>query len=353
MDLQLLPRLEDSLTFLYVEKVRIEQDAQAILLLDAKGRVAVPVAALSVLMLGPGATITHAAVLTLADNGCSVVWSGERGVRFYACGLGETRRAANIMVQAKAWADQDQHLEVVKRLYRMRFAETPDEGLTLEQLRGMEGVRVRETYAALAKKTGVGWQGRAYKRNAWNASDPVNRALSTANACLYGLVHAAIVSTGFSPALGFIHTGKALSFVYDIADLYKCEVTIPLAFDAARGDPWVTGFESNVRRACRFALWQHELLSKIVPDIQRALGLRPMNIRAISRVTAEEHVVEDDEVGALWDMERDSVAGGWNWGERHGPTRSDGWRPGDPMPLEEEEDDDEDEDPGAGKGNVG
>jgi len=350
MDLQLLPRLEDSLTFLYVEKVRIEQEAQAIVLVDAKGTVPVPVASLSVLILGPGSTITHAAVLALADNGCSVVWSGERGVRFYACGLGETRRAANIMVQAKAWEDQEQHLEVVKRLYRMRFEEMPSDGLTLEQLRGMEGVRVRETYAALAKKTGVGWRGRAYKRTEWNASDPVNRALSTANACLYGLVHAAIVSTGFSPALGFIHTGKALSFVYDIADLYKCDVTIPLAFEAARGDPWVTGFESSVRRACRTALWEHGLLGKIIPDIQRALGLRPMSVRALSRVAADEIIVEDDEVGALWDLERDAVPGGWNWGARRSPVRADGGRPGDPMPLEEEHDDDGD---GTGRGNLG
>jgi CRISPR-associated protein Cas1 len=345
-DLQLLPRLEDSLTFLYVEKVRIEQAAHAIVLLDAQGDVPVPVASLSVLILGPGSTITHAAVLALADNGCSVVWAGESGARFYASGLGETHRAANIMAQAKAWADKDEHLEVVKRLYRMRFDDLPSETLTLEQLRGMEGVRVRETYAALAKETGVRWHGRAYKRDAWDASDPVNRALSTANACLYGLVHAAIVSTGFSPALGFIHTGKALSFVYDIADLYKCAVTIPIAFDTARGDPWMTGFEGRVRRACRSAFWEHALLAKIVPDIQRVLGLRAQNVRAIARVPADGGNPNDVDVGDLWDLEMGTVAGGRNWGARRAPLRSDGGRPGDPMPLEEEDDSGADDDPG-------
>jgi CRISPR-associated protein Cas1 len=348
-NLQLLPRVEDSLTFLYVEKVRIEQDAHAIVLLDAQGGVPVPVAALSVLILGPGSTITHAAVLALADNGCSVVWAGESGVRFYASGIGETHRASNIMAQAKAWADPKEHLEVVKRLYRMRFDDLLSEDLTLEQLRGREGVRVRETYAALAKETGVAWNGRAYNRSAWNASDPVNRALSTANACLYGLVHAAIVSTGFSPALGFIHTGKALSFVYDIADLYKCEVTIPVAFDTARGDPWMTGFEGRVRRTCRAAFWEKELLAKIVPDIQRSLGLRPLKVQAVARIPQQEDNPNDDEVGDLWELEGGTVGGGRNWGARRSPRRSDGGRSGDPQPLGDEDDG---EDEGTGGRNI-
>jgi CRISPR-associated protein Cas1 len=156
------------------------------------------------------------------------------------------------------------------------------------------------------------------------------------------LVHAAIVSTGFSSALGFIHTGKALSFVYDIADLYKCSVTIPVAFQAARGDPWMTGFETGVRRACRAAFWDHELLGKIVPDIQRALGLRPMNVRALSRIpSADEGNPNDDQVGDLWDLADGAITGGRNWAGRRSPMRSDGGRPGDPMPLEEEEDDDD------------
>jgi CRISPR-associated protein Cas1 len=142
----------------------------------------------------------------------------------------------------------------------------------VEQLRGMEGVRVREAYARASQDTGVEWSGRSYDRSDWRSADPVNRALSCANSCLYGLCHAAILSTGYSPALGFIHTGKQLSFVYDIADLYKVEVTIPLAFRVARENP--PELERTVRLQCRDRFRESRLLQRIVPDIQKALGVR-------------------------------------------------------------------------------
>jgi CRISPR-associated protein Cas1 len=271
-DLHLLPRFADGLTFLYVERVRVEQDASAIVLVDKSGRVPVPVASLSVLMLGPGCVVTHAAMLACADNGCSVTFCGESGVRQYACGLGETHRAGNLLAQAKAWADPAEHLAVVRRMYRMRFAGPLDDGLTLEQIRGMEGVRVREAYARTSRETGVPWRGRRYDGD-WSSTDAVNRALSTANACLYGLCHAAIVSTGFSAGLGFVHTGKALAFVYDVADLYKADVTVPIAFSAAAGP--LAGLEARTRRTCRDAFRSTKLVERIMPDMQRVLGLKP------------------------------------------------------------------------------
>lgn len=306
-DLQQLPRFSDGWTFLYTDKVRIERDDSAIVLIDAEGQVPVPVAALSVLMLGPGVSITHAAMLALAEAGCSVVWCGEDGTRFYASGVGETRRASNLMAQAEAWASPKRRAEVVARMYRMRFAEPLDPALTLEQIRGLEGVRVREAYAKASRETGLPWSGRAYKRGDWGAADPVNRALSTANACLYGLCHAAIVSTGFSPALGFVHTGKMLSFVYDIADLYKVEITVPIAFKAAAMG--TASLESNVRRLCRAAFHEERLIQRIVPDMQRALGLKA---EATLLVT---HTPDDDAPGALWDPVKGNVPGGKNFGE--------------------------------------
>jgi CRISP-associated protein Cas1 len=304
-DLQLLPRFSDGLTFLYVERARIEQDNSAIVLVDSTGRVPVPVAALAVLMLGPGVSITHAAVVACADNGCSIVFCGEGGVRFYASGLGETRRGSNLMDQARAWADPALHMQVVRRMYRMRFTIELDEALTLEQVRGKEGVRVREAYAKVASETGVTWTGRSYAADEWTSSTPVNRALSCANACLYGLCHAAIVSLGFSPGLGFVHTGKSLAFVYDIADLYKCDVTVPIAFRAAAGP--LDGLESRVRQACRDSFRRTRLIERIAPDIQRCLGLRAEEIHLVD--------VSDDEVQpALWDPDGE-VPGGQNYGE--------------------------------------
>lgn len=209
--------------------------------------------------------MTHAAILTLADCGTSVVWCGEGAVRFYAAGVGETRRAQNLATQASAWADERRRLEVVMRLYRLRFAEHLPDGLTLQQIRGMEGVRVREAYAQASRDTGVPWSGRSYKRDRWGDTDPVNRALSAANACLYGLCHAALVSTGYSPGLGFIHVGKMLSFVYDVADLYKTDTAVPVAFGVvADGEE---NLESRVRRAMREALRQDHVLERAVRDI--------------------------------------------------------------------------------------
>lgn len=320
-DLSQLPRVKDGWTFLYTEKVRVERADYAIELRDQSGRVQVPAAALSALMLGPGATITHAAVLALAESGCSIVWCGEGAARLYACGLGETRQAHHLEAQASAWASKKKHLEVVRRLYSMRFPEGLPEGLSLEQIRGHEGVRVRDAYARISRETGVPWTGRAYRQGDWGAADPVNRALSAANAALYGVCHAAIVATGFSAGLGFVHVGKQLSFVYDIADLYKVELTIPAAFEAARGG--VTQLESRVRRACREIFHSSRLLERIVPDLQRVVGLAPERARLVIHRGDEEKVEEGmgESPGALWSADGARVGGGRNFGERAVPVR--------------------------------
>lgn len=306
-NLQALPRFGESWSFLYVEKVSIEREQNALVLTDTRGRVAVPCAALSCLLLGPGTNLTSAAVELLASNGTSMVWTGEAGVRCYAAGLGETRRSGNLLRQLEAWATPDSRLEVCKRMYRIRFAEeTLPSGLTLEQLRGREGVRVRETYAAFSRQFGVPWNGRLYKPQHWASTDPINRAISVANSCLHGLVHAALVSTGFSPAVGFIHTGKALSFAYDIADLYKMDVTVPVAFELVAKGP-VEGLERCARLTCRDRFRETRLLERILPDVQRVLGLRPDVARLYDHS-------EDAPAGSrLWDPAGE-IAGGQNFG---------------------------------------
>lgn len=272
-DLHELPKLRDSLSYLYVEHAVLNQKQKAIELFREDGTARVPIADLSVLFLGPGTSITHAAVKALADGGCSVIWTGEEMTRFYAQGVGETRRAAHVLWQAELASDPIRRMEVVGRMYRFRFAEELPPGLSLPQVRGMEGVRVRDAYARASRDYGVPWRGRRYDRTEWGRSDPINRALSAANALLNGLCHAAIVSGGYSPALGFIHTGKQLSFVYDIADLYKVEVTIPLAFRAVAEAP--AHAEKEVRRLCREQFREVRLLDRIVPDIDALLRIGP------------------------------------------------------------------------------
>lgn len=305
-DLHVLPKVRDSWSYLYVEHCRIDQEDKAIAVHDAGGKVPVPCATLTLLLLGPGTTITHAAIRALADNGCSVLWAGEQGVRCYAQGLGETRSAQHLLRQARLCVDPALHLRVVRRMYEVRFPDPLDPGLTLQQIRGKEGIRVRESYARASRETGVAWQGRSYQRADWQASDPVNRALSAANSCLYGVCHAAIVSAGYSPALGFIHTGKMLSFVYDIADLYKAETTIPAAFRAVAeggGNP-----EGRVRRQCRDLFHERRLLARIVEDIDRVLAVE----EAGAPSPGADYDADEALPGGLWDPDRGAVPGGVN-----------------------------------------
>jgi len=303
-DLHVLPKFRDGLSYLYVEHCRIDQESKSIAIHDAAGRVPVPCANLAVLMLGPGVSITHAAVSVLADHGCLIAWCGEGGVRFYAVGLGETRNSANLLHQARMWADSELRMRVVRNLYQLRFSGKLDLSLTIRQIRGMEGIRVREAYSRIAHETGVAWLGRSYRRDQWNNADPLNRALSTANSCLYGICHAAIVSAGFSPALGFIHIGKMLSFVYDIADLYKTEITVPVAFRATSEGK--DELERRVRLACRNIFVSNRLIERIIPDIQMVLAV-PAEV--VPRESGR-FDLEFSEPGALWDPELGEVEGG-------------------------------------------
>jgi len=305
-DLQLLPKFRDGWSYLYVEHCRIDRENRAVALHDASGTVSVPCAGLALLMLGPGVSITHAAIMTLADNGCLVVWCGEEGIRFYAAGLGKTRNASNLLRQVALVSDPAMREKVVRRMYSVRFRKKLPSGLTLRQIRGMEGVRVRDAYAKAAREYGIEWKGRSYRRDSWKDTDPVNRALSTANSCLYGLCHAGIVACGLSPALGFVHTGNMLSFVFDIADLYKVDVSVPVAFrEAAKGGEEL---DRRVRRALRDSIVSFRLLPRVVDDLYYLLGL--------GRKNADDPFEADDELPPpLWDPERGVVAGGVNYAD--------------------------------------
>ena len=262
-----VPRFEDRWSHLYVEHCRVDQDANGLSAHDKDGITRIPIDQLSLLMLGPGTSLTHAAMRVLAEDSCLVAWVGEQGVRLYAHSTGATFSSRRIQVQARLVSDPAARLGVARRMYRLRFDEPTREDLGLEQLRGMEGIRVRKCYTELAREHGVEWRGRVYDQDDWDAGDPINRALSTANACLYGVCHAAIVSVGLSPALGFIHRGRMLSFVYDVADLYKTEVTLPVAFRLTAASP--IDLEGEVRRSCRDYIQQKGIIRRVLPDIER------------------------------------------------------------------------------------
>ncbi len=271
MDLHILPKLRDSLSYLYIEHAVIERKDNALLVLQETGRTVIPIANLCVLMLGPGTSLTHAAVDILSEHGCSITWTGQDGLLFYAQGIGETHRASHLLHQAEMLCDPQKHLGVVIRMYEMRFGRTLEPDLTIDQLRGMEGARMRVAYAEASRSFGVEWNGRNYDPKNWNRGDPINRALSVANSVLNGVCHAAIVSGGYSPGLGFLHTGKQLSFVYDVADLYKTWLTIPIAFGVVARDPSMV--DSRTRQICRERFHEEKLLQKILPDIDKLLQI--------------------------------------------------------------------------------
>jgi CRISPR-associated protein Cas1 len=299
-DLHELPKLRDSMSYIYVEHAIVEQEDLSIIIIQKDGRIPVPIASLTVIFLGPGVSITHAAVKAICDNGCMAIWCGERASRFYAMGMGETRSASNLLRQAKLCTDRDRHLDVVKRMYERRFPGINCENLSLKQIRGMEGIRVREAYRQAGKTYGIKWEGRNYKTDRWDDANTVNRALSAANACLYGLCHAAIVTLGYSPGLGFIHTGKILSFVYDVADLYKAQTTIPAAFEVAASNS--ENLERDVRVVSRRYFRQQNILKRMPEDLDWIFDL----------------IIDDDDdinyemPADLWDDEIGAVEGGVN-----------------------------------------
>lgn len=265
-----LPPFRDRWSYLYLEHGELDQQAAGLVFHNTVAFTPIPINQLSLLMLGPGTTVTHAAVRALSTNNCLLAWVGEDGVRMYAHSTGGTFSARRLIHQARLASDPALRLDVAKRMYSVRFPGEDLTGRTLEQIRGMEGSRVRTAYARLAAKHSVKWDGRNYDQGNWSAASPVNRALSAANACLYGICHAAIVSAGYSAGLGFIHTGKLLSFVYDIADLYKTEVTVPVAFRIAATE--AEGIERKVRLECRQAFHDARLMERILPDIAGVLA---------------------------------------------------------------------------------
>ena len=230
--LVMLPRIADSLSFLYADVVRIAQDDTGVCAyVDSprgQERVYVPTAAVTCVLLGPGTSITSRAISTFARHGTSLVCVGSGGVRCYAAILPDSLTTGWLEKQVRIWSDNDARLDVATRMYERRFNDTVPAGTTLAQLRGMEGQRMKSLYRMLATQHKTGRFRRNYESEDWDSQDPVNLALSAANTCLYGVVHAAVLALGCSPALGYVHTGTQHAFVYDIADLYKARVTLPL-----------------------------------------------------------------------------------------------------------------------------
>ena len=294
--------LKERASIVFVERAQIDVRDGAFVAIDAEEtRIHVPVGGIACLMLEPGVRISHAAVSLAARTGTLIVWVGEAGVRLYAAGQPGGARSDRLLWQAKLALDPEARLNVVRHMYQRRFGDAAPSRRSIDQLRGIEGARVKRAYELLAQQHGVTWKRRRYRVDDWDASDVPNRCLSAATACLHGLAEAAVLAAGYAPAIGFLHSGKPLSFVYDIADLYKLETVVPVAFrvagKAAKGKLDMAP-DRAVRIACRDAFRETRLLNRIIPEIGEVLaagGTEPPGTpKGVVDVAFEEGTSGDD-----------------------------------------------------------
>jgi len=300
-DLQALPQIRDRMSFLYLEHCLISRQDGAITVTDSRGTVHVPAASLSVLLLGPGTNVSHRAMELIGNSGTCVIWVGEHGVRYYAHGNPLTHSARLLIKQAQLVSNVRTRVAVARQMYQMRFPKEDVSSLTMQQLRGREGARVRAIYRSLSKATGVPWASREYDPDNFAGSDAVNKALSAAHTCLYGVVHSVIVALGCSPGLGFVHSGHERSFVYDIADLYKGSLTIPIAFEVAAEEPEDIG--AVTRRRVRDAISSGHILEQAVKDIRHLL------------LGTDAEKEKETDVLHLWDDKLGQVANAVSYGK--------------------------------------
>lgn len=277
-----LTRLSDRLSFLYLDMCRVEQDDNGThTRIETEDGVFyttyLPSADLACLMLGPGTSISAPAASALARNGCAVMMVGAGAVRTYSVWSPVSKSTKLLEAQATASVLPEIRSRVATRMLRMRFPDlaVPEANrdgtpVTLEQLRGLEGARMKAVYRDHARRYRMAsWRRRFDESDGKGPLDAVNEALNHANTALYGVCLAVVCGLGMSPGLGIVHSGSARAFVLDIADLYKTEVTVPLAFKQLNS----TTPGRDVMRALREEFVLLKLLPRIVDDIHRVLDI--------------------------------------------------------------------------------
>ena len=264
--------IKDRVSMIFVGRGQIDVKDSAFVVVDEVNgeRMHIPVGSVACLLLEPGTRVSHAAVKLSATTGTLLIWVGEAGVRLYSAGQPGGARSDKLLYQAQLALDDSLRIKVVRKMFEIRFDEEAPQRRSVEQLRGVEGARVRKLYKSLAHQYGIKWDGRRYDPNNWDSSDPVNKCLSAATACHYCVTESSVLAAGYAPAIGFLHNGKPKSFVYDIADLVKFETVVPAAFKVAASSP--TKPDRDVRIACRDAFRKTKLLNRLIPLVEDVLA---------------------------------------------------------------------------------
>lgn len=288
--------LKERTSMLWLQYGNIDVVDGALVLIDKEGiRTHIPIGGIACLFLEPGTRISHAAVAIAAEVGCLLLWVGEGGVRLYSAGQPGGARSARLLYQAQLALDEKLRLKVIRAMYKHRFGEEMPLKRSPDQLKGIEGARTKAMYKLLASQYGVKWEGRSYDPKSIDLSDTLNLCLSVANHCLYGICEAAILAAGYAPAIGFIHAGKPLSFVYDIADLFKFETSVPIAFATSKQK--CDDYMRQVRTNCRDGFRKLNLLEKIIPTIDEILRSGEIPMPEIHKEAIEIAIPNEEQTG--------------------------------------------------------
>ncbi|AAU92789.1 type I-E CRISPR-associated endonuclease Cas1e [Methylococcus capsulatus] len=236
------------------------------------GDYAIPYQGLSMILLAPGTTVSHDALRLLARHGTLLAAVGDGGVKFYTAPPMGQGRSDVARAHARLWADEKARLDVARHMYAFRFGRIlPHKDIAV--LRGIEGARVKETYQLLANQHGVEWKGRRYDRNNPNAADIPNQAINHAATFVEAAADVAVAAVGGLPPLGFIHEESSNAFTLDIADLFRAEVTLPLAFSVAKrvmDDPSLP-LERALRKEAARQFHKQKVIPKMIDRIKELL----------------------------------------------------------------------------------
>ena len=241
-----------------------------------RGHYAIPFQGVSMILLGPGSTVSHDALRLLARHGTALAAVGEDGVRCYTAPPLIPDRSGLAREQARAWANTKTRLHVARRMYAFRIGELlPHRDIAV--LRGIEGARMKKTYRLMASKIGVEWRGRIYDRMRPTETDLPNQALNHASSAVEAAAATAVAATATIPQLGFIHEDPGQSFVLDIADLYRDAVTIPCAFRAAKRvtEQPAENIERVTRRLTGQAMAQEQVIPSMIDRIKSLFAEQP------------------------------------------------------------------------------
>lgn len=255
-------RLEDRVSYLYLERCAIRQDKTGVVAYTQRDdepatlRIQIPVGGISLLMLGPGTTISAAAITSCARAGASVMFTGGGGVPMYSLATPLTSSARWAIAQARLVSNEAHQRKAAVELYRRQLGiEEINEGQSIQVLRGLEGRVMKQTYQSLAKRHKI----ERFRRDT-KAEDPVNQGLNLANSLLYGCAASACGAIGINPALGVIHRGDARSLLFDLADLYKPRIVLPLVFECADTEKPL----EEVRKKMRTVIHRKKILEEML-----------------------------------------------------------------------------------------